>query len=187
MACDNDDFSILCTALKATDLEDVLNQAGPFTVFAPTDDAFLALGQQTLDALLQEKMGLASLKNILLYHVVPNERILAEELVCLGKLQMANGESTRTLCHSRSGRTFQIGAGNSYKNYPQIIAPDVTDACNGIIHVIDSIIFPKPSSHASSGQLKKSGKSEKGSNKRGKSEKASKKEKRNKKFKRIKS
>jgi transforming growth factor-beta-induced protein len=146
-------LSILCTALQATELDAVLNQAGPFTVFAPTDDAFLALGQNTVAALLEESVGLKSLTDILLYHVVPNDSVLADDLVCLGKLEMANGEATRTLCHSRSGRTFQIGYGNSLRNYPEIVDSDIRDTCNGVVHLVDKIIFPRPSSYASSSQV----------------------------------
>jgi uncharacterized surface protein with fasciclin (FAS1) repeats len=149
-------LSILCTALQATDLDAVLNQAGPFTVFAPIDDAFLALDEKTLAALLEEEVGIESLTDILLYHVVPNKSILADDLVCLGKLKMANGEFTRTLCHSRSGKTFQIGYGNSYRNYPEIIVPDIREACNGVIHLIDKLILPQPSSHTSASQAKAS-------------------------------
>jgi uncharacterized surface protein with fasciclin (FAS1) repeats len=185
VACEDENLSILCSALQATDLDAVLNQAGPFTVFAPIDDAFLALGENTLAALLEEVVGLESLTDILLYHVVPNESILADELICLGELQMANGEFTRTLCHSRSGRSFQIGYGNSYRNFPEIVVPDITDACNGVVHVINKVIFPKPASYTSSGQVKKSSKSDKSSKSSDKAAKVAKSNK-SKKFKRSK-
>lgn len=177
LACEDDSLSILCSALQATELDAVLNQAGPFTVFAPIDDAFLALGDSTLTALLEEDVGLRSLTDILLYHVVQDEIIFADDLVCLGRLQMANGEFTRTLCHGQKGRSFQIGYGNSYKNYPEIIIPDIRDACNGVIHVIDRIILPKPSSYASSSQVEKSGKIDKKSKIENKMEKSAKSEK----------
>ncbi|KAG7360989.1 fasciclin domain containing protein [Nitzschia inconspicua] len=165
LACEDNSLSTLCAALRATQLDGILNQAGPFTVFAPNDDAFLAIGENTVAALLEEDVGLESLKDILLCHVVRNEVILSDDLVCLGESQMANGGFTRRLCHSRSGRRFQIGYGNSYRNYPEIVVPDITDACNGVIHVIDGLILPKPASYRSSGRAEKSGKSDHGNQK----------------------
>jgi uncharacterized surface protein with fasciclin (FAS1) repeats len=168
VACDNDDFSILCEALQATGLDRVLTQEGPFTVFAPVDDAFLELGQSTIDALLQENR-LVTLTDILLYHVVLEEGIFLDDLKmnCLRTLEMANGDLTRTLCHTRSDRTFQIGRGNSFRSYPEIVIPDV-EACNGVAHALDRVILPalknssKPGGERSS-KSAKSGKSAKSS------------------------
>ncbi|KAL3924427.1 MAG: hypothetical protein SGILL_001056, partial [Bacillariaceae sp.] len=163
IACDDDDFSILCEALQATDLDRVLTQEGPFTVFAPTDDAFLELGQAALNELLEEDR-LATLTDILLYHVVVEEEVFSDDLVCLGMLEMGNGDLTRTICARRSERRFQIGRGNgrSVRTFPEIVIPDV-EACNGVIHGISRVILPKFEDSTAPGGSQKSGKSSKSS------------------------
>jgi hypothetical protein len=65
--------------------------------------------------------------------------------------RFGQGDFSRTICHERTGRTFQIGPGNSYNNYPEIIETDIVDACNGIVHVIDEVMLPSAMRGSSGG------------------------------------
>lgn len=122
------DFATLVTALEAAGLVDALTDAGPFTVFAPTNDAFAALPEGALNALLADPEG--ALAQILLFHVVSGE-ILAEE--------MSDGLEIETL----QGETliFNIAAGDVTVNGANITLTDV-GASNGVIHVIDAVLTP---------------------------------------------
>lgn len=120
-------FNTLLTAVKAAGLESVLRSDGPFTVFAPTDEAFAKIPSATLNALLQDK---EALKNVLLYHVVAGE-VPASVAVTLSSAKMANGGIVDI---SLQGEELFI-------NESKVIATDVK-ASNGIIHVIDSVLLP---------------------------------------------
>lgn len=118
-------FTVLVDALVTADLVDTLSGDGPFTVFAPTDDAFDALPEGTLESLTTEQ-----LTDILLYHVVagalPASAVLAET-----ELEMVNGDMA-AVAVTEDGATID-GAG--------IAVTDVV-ARNGIIHVIDAVMLP---------------------------------------------
>jgi uncharacterized surface protein with fasciclin (FAS1) repeats len=120
-------FTTLLAAAEAAGLVDVLRSEGPFTVFAPTDEAFAALPEGTIEALLADTEALAA---ILLYHVVPG-RVLAADVVALESADTAQGSSIRI---SAYGDTVRI-------NDATILAVDI-EASNGVIHVIDSVILP---------------------------------------------
>ncbi|HKJ02504.1 MAG TPA: fasciclin domain-containing protein [Longimicrobiales bacterium] len=120
-------FNTLLAALDAADLTAVLKGEGPFTVFAPTDDAFAALPAGTLEALLADPATLAS---ILTYHVVPG-RVTAAQVVGLTSATTVNGAS---ITISVDGSAVQIDDAN-------VLATDV-EASNGVIHVIDAVILP---------------------------------------------
>jgi uncharacterized surface protein with fasciclin (FAS1) repeats len=131
---DTGEFSTLIAALVAADLVDALNGMHQYTVFAPTDEAFAALG---LDADNIGDMDKATLTKILLYHVAPGERF-AEDVV--------ESERIRTLSKqflfpevTEDGVFIldEIGASPD----AQVILPDV-DARNGVIHVIDNVLLP---------------------------------------------
>jgi uncharacterized surface protein with fasciclin (FAS1) repeats len=161
IACGTDDFSTLCTAVVAAELDGTLSGDGPFTVFAPTNDAFAALPDGTLEFLVSDE-GIETLTDILLYHVVAGEALFSSDIVTAevcaggmdeGLIEMANGEDTRTICcHSCGEKIFQKGAGNpreagtsAFDNqdiWPQLVATDV-EACNGVIHVVNNVILPK--------------------------------------------
>jgi uncharacterized surface protein with fasciclin (FAS1) repeats len=95
IACGADDFDILCTALKMTGLDELLDGPGPFTVFAPTDDAFHnLLGKHPNDAL--DELSTDTLTDLLAYHVVADSEIYFDELECKESLEMSNGEKTKT-------------------------------------------------------------------------------------------
>ncbi len=120
------EFSTLVTAVQAAGLEGVLRSDGPFTVFAPTDEAFGALPPGTLEALLDDTEALAG---ILTYHVVPG-RILAGDL--------SDGIQVATV----QGQNVTITlSGGARINDANIIQTDI-EARNGVIHVIDAVILP---------------------------------------------
>ena len=125
-------FNTLVAALQAAELVDVLRSDGPFTVFAPPDAAFAALPEGTVDdLLLPENKDL--LTSILLYHVVPG-RLFAADVVSETSWPTVNGQSV-TVDASDSG--VMIDTAN-------IVQVDI-EATNGVIHVIDAVILPAPS------------------------------------------
>jgi transforming growth factor-beta-induced protein len=124
-------FTTLLAAAQAAGLVETLQGDGPFTVFAPTDDAFAALPEGTLDGLLADP---EALKQVLLYHVVPGA-VKAEEVVNLTSADSVEG----------SPIAIAVKDGTVYLNdAAQVVATDVM-ASNGVIHVIDQVILP-PSS-----------------------------------------
>ena len=120
-------FSTLLTAVKAAGLVDTLNGAGPFTVFAPTNDAFAKVPADTLKSLLADT---AALKNVLLYHVVSG-KVTADQVVKLTSAPTVNGANVNIAV---SGSTVKI-------NNATVIKVDVP-ACNGVVHVIDTVLLP---------------------------------------------
>ncbi|OUL25505.1 fasciclin [Nostoc sp. T09] len=119
-------FNTLVAAVKAAGLVDTLKGAGPFTVFAPTDEAFSKLPEGTVDALLKD---IPKLKQILTYHVVSG-KVLAADVVKL--------KSATTV----QGSDVKIDASNGVKiNDATVATPDVA-ADNGVIHVIDTVLIP---------------------------------------------
>ena len=123
-------FNTLVAALKAADLVDVLRGRGPFTVFAPTDDAFAKLPEGTLDNLLKPE-NKAKLQSILTYHVVPG-RYMAADVTKMNSAKTVNGQS-----FSISNNYGKVLVDNA-----RIIKTDIKTS-NGVIHVIDSVILPK--------------------------------------------
>lgn len=126
IASSTDDFSTLVTALKAADLVDTLNSEGPFTVFAPTNEAFAALPEGALEGLLADPEQLA---NVLTLHVVAGKDEAAD-LVALTEVTSVQGQVL--VVNTTDGVT--IGGA-------KVIQADV-DASNGVIHVIDRVILP---------------------------------------------
>jgi uncharacterized surface protein with fasciclin (FAS1) repeats len=122
-------FKTLAKALEAADLVDTLKGKGPFTVFAPTDEAFAKLPQATLDELLKPE-NKARLRRILTYHVVPG-RVMATDVL---KLKSAKAVSGDTIEIKASG-------GNVMVDEARVVKTDI-NASNGVIHVIDSVILP---------------------------------------------
>ncbi len=122
------DFSTLVSALQAAGLVSTLQGDGPFTVFAPSDDAFASLPDGALDALLADP---ELLTRVLLYHVVPG-RVLASEVVGLSSATTVNGADV----------TITAGGGTVMIDDATVIATDI-EATNGVIHVIDDVLFPE--------------------------------------------
>jgi len=127
IAVDDARFSTLVTALQAADLVDTLNGKGPFTVFAPTDDAFGKLPEGTVDALLDD---IPTLRSILLYHVTPG-KVYSSEVVKLNSADTVLGKSI----------SIRVENGKVLVNNAQVVITDI-EASNGIIHVIDTVILP---------------------------------------------
>ena len=128
IAAGDERFSTLVTALEATDLVDVLAGEGEFTVFAPTNEAFAALGEETVSALLEDT---EALKNILLYHIVQGTVVDATTAAGLGQAEMANGDVLKI---EKDGASLMVGNA-------KVIITDIK-ATNGIIHVIDTVLVP---------------------------------------------
>ncbi len=119
-------FKILATALGAAGLVDTLKGRGPFTVFAPTDEAFAKIPKSDLDALLKDKVKLTA---VLTYHVVPGKVMAAD--VRAGKVKTVQGsELTITT------------TGGVMVDKSKVTATDIA-ADNGVIHVIDTVLMPK--------------------------------------------
>jgi uncharacterized surface protein with fasciclin (FAS1) repeats len=123
------------TAVQAAGLEETLRGEGPFTVFAPTDAAFEKLPAGTLDALLADPAGLAS---ILTYHVVAGEVMAADVADLDGEaVTTVNGATFTVNVEADGSVTITDGAGNT----ATVVTTDITTS-NGVIHVIDSVLLP---------------------------------------------
>lgn len=128
-AVEADDFNTLATALTEAGLIETLKGEGPFTVFAPTDEAFANLPDGALDDLLANP---DQLSNVLLYHVVPG-KVMAEDVLSL------DGESVETA--SGENISIRIEGDSVYINDSLVTTTDI-EASNGVIHVIDSVLLP---------------------------------------------
>jgi uncharacterized surface protein with fasciclin (FAS1) repeats len=130
------DFTTLVAALQAAGLEDTLRGEGPFTVFAPTDDAFAALPAGTIETLLEDPAG--DLTDILTYHVVPGA-VPAVDVVALDgeAVTTVNGAAITIGVADDGSVTLTDAAGNDVA----VVATDI-QANNGVIHVIDAILLP---------------------------------------------
>jgi len=122
-------FSTLLAAVDAAGLRGALESPGPFTVFAPTDEAFATVPAATLEALGKDK---AALKNVLLYHVVAGKVMAADALKLAGK-------GAKTVQGSEAKITVMGGV--PMINQAHIVKTDII-AKNGVIHVIDAVILP---------------------------------------------
>ncbi len=129
IAVGNPDFSTLVAALQAADLVDALSGEGPFTVFAPTNEAFAALPAGTLDTLLLPE-NKAKLTEILTYHVVSG-KVMAADVVTLTEATSLEGD---TIAISVTDGAVKVDGAN-------VVATDI-EASNGVIHVIDAVIMP---------------------------------------------
>ncbi|MCC5963038.1 MAG: fasciclin domain-containing protein [Rhodobacteraceae bacterium] len=127
IASGNENFSTLVAAVSAAGLVETLQGEGPFTVFAPTDEAFAALPEGTVEGLLED---IPTLTSILTYHVVPGA-------VMSGDLE--DGMTAETV----NGQSITIGVGETVTvDGATVIDADI-EASNGVIHVIDAVILPE--------------------------------------------
>jgi uncharacterized surface protein with fasciclin (FAS1) repeats len=130
------DFGTLVSGVQAAELEETLRGEGPFTVFAPTDDAFAALPEGTLDDLLADPTG--DLAGVLTYHVVAGEVMAADVAELDGqKVTTVNGATFTVNVTEGGDVSLTDAAGNEIG----VVATDV-DASNGVIHVIDGVLLP---------------------------------------------
>jgi transforming growth factor-beta-induced protein len=128
IAVEDGRFGTLVAALQAAELDGALAGEGPFTVFAPTDDAFSKLPEGTVEALLDD---IPSLSDILSYHVVPGN-LRAADVVVLDSAKTLQGQSVG----------ITVIDGKVLVDDAEVIITDI-EAANGTIHVIDSVILPK--------------------------------------------
>ena len=130
------DFETLVAGVQAAGLEETLRGDGPFTVFAPTDEAFAALPAGTLDTLLADPTG--DLAGILTYHVVPG-KVMAVDVAGLDgeAVTTVNGATFTVNVGADGAVTLTDGAGNTIT----VVTTDI-EASNGVIHVIDKVMLP---------------------------------------------
>lgn len=123
-------FKTLLAALKATGLDAALDSDGPFTVFAPTDEAFAKLPPKTMNKLLTPE-GKTDLANILKYHVIAGKSLSAKEAVTAGRASTLHGSRIQ----------IDIKNGSVMINNAKAIGTDIKTG-NGIIHLIDTVLLP---------------------------------------------
>ena len=122
-------FKTLCAAVGAAGLVDTLQSAGPFTVFAPTDEAFAKLPEGTVETLLLPE-NKAKLGAILTYHVVA------------GKVMAADVKTMKATTVNGQELDVKVGHGTVTVNNANVTSTDVA-ASNGVIHIIDAVLLPK--------------------------------------------
>ena len=122
-------FKTLATALAAADLVGTLKGIGPFTVFAPTDEAFAKLPAGTLDNLLKPE-NKAMLLRVLTYHVVPG-KVMAADVVKINSAKAVSGDALH----------IKVADGNVTVDKARVVKTDIA-ASNGVIHVIDHVLLP---------------------------------------------
>ena len=119
-------FKTLIIALRESGLYDILRSGGPYTIFAPTDEAFSKLPDGTIEKLMKDK---EKLTDIITYHLIAN-RIFSNEVISLQKANTINGKQVK------------IKAGNNVKiDNARIIKSDIK-CTNGVIHIIDEVLLP---------------------------------------------
>jgi uncharacterized surface protein with fasciclin (FAS1) repeats len=123
-------FNTLVKAVQAADLEETLRGKGPFTVFAPTDEAFAKLPPGTVENLLKPE-NKSQLQAVLTYHVVPG-KVMAADAAGLTSAKTVNGKSFTI---TKSGDGLMVDSAN-------VVKADI-ETSNGVIHVIDQVILPQ--------------------------------------------
>ena len=129
-------FNTLVAAVQAAELVDTLKGEGPFTVFAPSDDAFAALPEGTVEALLEDPKG--ALTDILLYHVVSGKVMAADVAGMDGQEVETVGGGKFTIVLDGDKVMLHDGAGNMI----QVVSTDI-ETSNGVIHVVGSVLLPE--------------------------------------------
>lgn len=128
VAADNPDFSTLVAAVKAAGLVETLSGEGPFTVFAPTNEAFAKLPEGKVDSLLAD---IPTLKKILTYHVVAG-KVMAADVVGLNNATTVQGDDVK----------IAVVDGKVKLNDSAMVTATDLEASNGVIHVIDTVLIP---------------------------------------------
>lgn len=135
LAAETPDLSVLVTAVQSAELDDTLQGAGPFTVFAPTNDAFAKLPAGTLDTLLKPE-NKAQLQTILTYHVIPAKAMSTD---------LSDGQVLTTVQGSEltvSIKNGEVVLTDAAGGMSKVIQADI-EAENGVVHVIDSVVLPQ--------------------------------------------
>lgn len=130
LAAADPDFSTLVVALQAAGLAETLSGPGPFTVFAPTNEAFAKLPEGTVEELLKPK-NKKKLVSLLTYHVVPG-KVLSADVVKLEKAKTVQGQELKIAASKSGVKVDRV----------KVVRTDIL-AKNGVIHVIDAVIQPK--------------------------------------------
>lgn len=128
-ASSTDNFRTLCAAVEAAGLVETLEGEGPFTVFAPTDEAFAKLPSGTIEDLLKPE-NKEKLVSILTYHVVPG-KVMAADVTELSGAETVNGQSV----------SIKVEGGAVMVDAAKVVQTDI-ECSNGVIHVIDAVILP---------------------------------------------
>jgi uncharacterized surface protein with fasciclin (FAS1) repeats len=136
VASANSTFTTLVTAVKAGDLVETLSGKGPFTVFAPTNDAFAKLPAGTVENLVKPE-NKKTLVGILTYHVVPSS-VLAADVVKLSGKTVKTVQGGELTVNVKDGK---VSLTDAMKGTANVTATDVK-ASNGVIHVIDAVLMP---------------------------------------------
>ncbi len=129
IASGNKDFTTLVAAVVAAGLAETLSGAGPFTVFAPTNEAFAKLPAGTVEELIKPE-NKEKLASILTYHVVAGKALSSD---------LSDGQSIKTV----NGQDVKVSVGDRVKVEGAVVTVPDLEASNGVIHVIDSVIMPK--------------------------------------------
>jgi transforming growth factor-beta-induced protein len=137
IATSNDDFSTLVAAVVQADLAGVLQGDGPFTVFAPTNDAFAA-ALEALGITAEELLASDGLAGILTYHVVPGKLMAADVLAAVE----AGGGTASVDTVNGAPITVEVVDGNVVLNGTATVVMVDLEAGNGVVHVIDAVILP---------------------------------------------
>ena len=141
VAASNENFSTLVAAVKAADLVATLNSEGPFTVFAPTNEAFAKLPEGTVENLLKPE-NKAMLSSVLTYHVVAGKFMAADVVKAIaennGKFVITTVNGEKLTAYVNDGKVLLKDAKGSVST---IVLTDVA-ASNGVIHAIDSVVMP---------------------------------------------
>ena len=133
--------SILCNGLQRTGVKRTLS-TGTWTIFAPTNEAFLKLPPADVEILSND---LVALTDLIIFHLVAQEKLYKDDLPCEAGnnlITMANGKDSRTLCENFIP-TYQKGKHNPDSDLPVFVSFD-TVACNGVVHGLDSMMFYSP-------------------------------------------
>ena len=115
-----------------SELLETLSGEGTFTVFGPTNDAFLRVPPSI--------SGSVNPVDIIMLHTVSDEVLFKQNLTCDSEVTMGNSQTTITVCEEEN--VFQMGQGNLPMVMPQVIGTDIV-ACNGVVHVVDEVILPE--------------------------------------------
>lgn len=143
IAVSDERFSTLVAAVTAAGLADTLTGTGPFTVYAPINDAFAALPEGTVETLLKPE-NKDQLTNVLLYHV--DDRKLSANMIPAGSNYFKPVLASERLCITKDGGGVSIADGSG--DIATVVIADI-EADNGVIHVIDKVLLPgaRPSCH----------------------------------------
>jgi len=135
IACADEKFTVLCDLVVEFELVEELS-GGTWTVFAPTDEAFLAIEDVIPD------LTVAQIGEVVKFHAIPERAVMFEDLPCKELTVMANGDTSRTKCDEKDTVKYQKGYGQIEGMLPKIITADI-EACNGIVHVVDNVMIPR--------------------------------------------